>query len=57
MTDHGRAVARLVGLTERPLDRLIAQGRVTPASKPRWRPAQRIIAHGTVSDLIAEQRR
>ena len=59
VTDHGRAVARLVPLGRpRPLDRLIAEGLVTPgrtAKRPRTGPA--IKAQGTVSDLVAEQRR
>ena len=59
VTDHGRAVARLVPLDRpRPLDRLIAEGLVTPrqtAKKPRTR--RPIQARGTVSDLVAEQRR
>ena len=59
VTDHGRAVARLVPLGRpRPLDRLIAEGLVTPgrtSKRPRTGPA--IKAQGTVSDLVAEQRR
>jgi hypothetical protein len=42
---------------ERTIDRLIREGKVTPARKPR-RPAPRPIkTAGTVSDLVAEQRR
>ena len=58
VTDHGKAVARLVPL-ERPrrLDRLIAEGLVTPAQGPKpKRSGRRIKAKGTVSDLVAEQR-
>lgn len=59
VTDHGKAVARLVPLDRpRPLDRLIADGLVTPrqtAKQPRTRRS--ITARGTVSDLVAEQRR
>lgn len=58
VTDHGEAVARLVPL-ERPraLDRLIAEGLVTPARvRKRARPRP-ISTSGTVSDLVAEQRR
>jgi prevent-host-death family protein len=58
VTDHGKAVARLVPL-ERPraLDRLIAEGLVTPARvRKRARPRP-ISTSGTVSDLVAEQRR
>lgn len=59
VTDHGKAVARLVPLDRpRPLDRLIAEGLVTPphASK-RARSGSAIAAKGSVSDLVAEQRR
>ena len=59
VTDHGHAVARLVPLDQpRVLDRLIAEGRVTPAgTHMRRRTSQPIVADGTVSDLVAEQRR
>lgn len=59
VTDHGKAIARLVPLSRpRPLDRLIAEGLVTPprASK-RARFERAIAAKGPVSDLVAEQRR
>ena len=59
VTDHGHAVARLVPLDQpRTLDRLVADGLVTPAATPkRPRTAQPITGRGTVSDLVAEQRR
>ncbi|MEM9036726.1 MAG: type II toxin-antitoxin system prevent-host-death family antitoxin [Actinomycetota bacterium] len=59
VTDHGQAVARIVPLEQpRPLDRLIAAGLVTPATKrKRPRTATPIVADGTVSDLVADQRR
>ena len=58
ITDHGRAVARLIGFgRERALDRLIAEGVVTPGSARRWRPARRVTPHAPVSDLVGEQRR
>jgi len=59
VTDHGKAVARLVPLDHpRTLDRLIAEGLVTPAVvTKRARTARRIATKGTVSDLVAEQRR
>jgi prevent-host-death family protein len=58
VTDHGKAVARLVPLDRpRPLDRLIAEGLVTPAQAPkRSRIAGGITSKGTVSDLVAGQR-
>ena len=58
VTDHGKAVARLVPLDQpRALDRLVAEGLVTPAlAAKRSRTPLRITAKGTVSDLVAEQR-
>lgn len=57
VTDHGRPVARIVPvdqLTAR--ERLIADGKVVPARR-RKRPAPPpVVAAGTVSDLVAEQR-
>ncbi len=59
VTDHGKAVARLVPLDRpRPLDRLVAEGLVTAAQVPkRTRSRRGIPADGTVSDLVADQRR
>ena len=59
VTDHGKAVARLVPLDHpRPLDRLIAEGLATPArATKRPRTVRGIRANGTVSDLVADQRR
>lgn len=59
VTDHGKAVARLVPLDRpRPIDRLIADGLATPGRVPkRPRDSRGIAAAGTVSDLVAEQRR
>ena len=58
VTDRGRAIARVVPVgAERVLDRLIAEGVVTPARQPKRRTARPIRAKGTVSDLVAEQRR
>lgn len=57
VTDHGRAVARLVPIDRpRPLDRLIAEGLVTAARAPKRPRSGGIRARGTVSDLVAEQR-
>ena len=58
VTDHGKAVARLVPVDQpRPLDRLVAEGIVAPATVPkRKRTARRVVGKGTVSDLVAEQR-
>jgi prevent-host-death family protein len=58
VTDRGRAIARVVPVgTERVLDRLIAEGIVTPARQPKRRAAKPIKAKGSVSDLVGGQRR
>ncbi len=60
VTDHGRPVARLSRLdpqTDR-LAQMIASGVVRPPrSATTHRPNRRIKAKGSVSDLVAEQRR
>ena len=59
VTDHGRPVARLIAIdasTDHLAD-LIAAGLVRPATKPRGPLPARIKAAGTVSDLVADQRR
>ncbi len=60
VTEHGRPVARLTGL-EPSMDRLaalIASGAVqAPSGTIRRRPARRIKSSGSVSELVAEQRR
>lgn len=58
VTDHGHPVARIVPIgVPTALERLLAEGRVSPAAA-RKRPAPRPVkAAGTVSDLVAEQRR
>jgi prevent-host-death family protein len=58
ITDRGRAIARVVPVgSERVLDRLIAEGIVTPARRPKRRAGKPIKTKGTVSDLVADQRR
>lgn len=58
VTDHGKAIARITPIERaRPLDRLIAEGLVTPAQRPkRKRNGPRVKGTRTVSDLVAEQR-
>ena len=58
VTDHGKAVARLVPLNQpRAIDRLINDGVISPAQEAkRHRETPHISANGTVSDLVAEQR-
>ena len=58
VTARGRRIARLLPAgTERALDRLIAEGLVTPAQRPKRRARQPIKSQGAVSDLVADQRR
>jgi antitoxin (DNA-binding transcriptional repressor) of toxin-antitoxin stability system len=58
VTDHGVPVARIVPIgVPSALERLVADGRVTPAKQPKQPSGRRVKAAGTVSDLVAEQRR
>ena len=59
VTDRGLPVARLLPASgERAIDRLIRLGLVEPAPvKGGIEPPEPIRARGTVSDLVAEQRR
>lgn len=58
VTDRGRAIARVLPMSgERTIERLIREGKVSPATtRNRSRPTP-LKAKGTVSDLVAEQRR
>lgn len=59
VTDHGKAVARLVPLAQpRRIDQLIAEGRITPAKQPKRQllpPA--IKTQGSVVELFLEEGR
>ncbi|WP_163543638.1 type II toxin-antitoxin system Phd/YefM family antitoxin [Occultella kanbiaonis] len=58
VTDHGRAVARIVPVgAPSNLEKLIAEGKVTPARTARRPLLTPVESRGAVSDLIAEQRR
>lgn len=58
VTDRGVPVARIVPMDgQRKIDRLIAAGLVQPVAKPQGPPPRPVKAKGTVSDLVAEQRR
>lgn len=58
ITDRGRAVARIVGVEGvRTIDRLVAEGLVEPRPSRRRGTRRAVPASGTVSDLVAEQRR
>lgn len=57
ITDHGRPVARIVPVTTpTPLERLVAEGVVQPATQRRRSLPEPVRASGQVSGLIAEQR-
>jgi prevent-host-death family protein len=58
ITDHGRAVARIVPV-DRPtsFDRLVAEGLVRPPQRRKRGTPRPVAAKGPVSDLVAEQRR
>ena len=58
VTDRGRAIARVSPIgVERVLDRLIAEGVVTPATQTKRRAGDPIKTKGIVSDLVSDQRR
>jgi prevent-host-death family protein len=57
VTDRGRAIARVLPMSgERVLDTLTNAGVVTPPTAKRRRPRP-IATSGSVSDLVADQRR
>lgn len=58
VTDRGRAIARITPIGgERTIDRLVAAGLVTPATRPTRATPTPVKTKGSVSDLIVEQRR
>jgi len=58
VTRRGRPVARLSAIgAEDPLEDLVRRGLVTPPSRPRRARRAGVKVRGSVSDLIAEQRR
>jgi len=59
VTEHDRPVARIVAVNgERVIDRLVAEGLVTPSTtRKRSAPRRLVKPRGTVSDLVGEQRR
>ncbi len=59
VTDHGRPVARLTGLdatTDR-LQHLLRAGLIVAPREPRQNLPEPVEAQGSVSDLVADQRR
>jgi prevent-host-death family protein len=58
VTDHGRPVARIVPVgVPTKLEQLIADGKVTPASRRKRTRPEPVKATGAVSDLVEQQRR
>jgi prevent-host-death family protein len=58
VTDHGRPIARIVPVDQLTrLEQLRAEGRVQPASRRKRAAPDPVVAGGTVSDLVDEQRR
>ncbi len=60
VTERGKPIARLIGVSSLPpLERLIGEGVITPAKRPRRQDQMhhKVRAEGTVSELVAEQRR
>jgi antitoxin (DNA-binding transcriptional repressor) of toxin-antitoxin stability system len=58
VTRRGQAIARLSRVDgEDPLADLVARGLITAPTQPRRSPRSRAKATGSVSELIAEQRR
>lgn len=56
VTRRGRAVARLSGLGERPLDALVRRGLVQMPQGARSARSAQVKSTGSVSDLVSEQR-
>jgi prevent-host-death family protein len=58
VTRRGRPIARLSGVAaEDPLEQLVRRGLITPPTGPRRAKRARVKPRGSVSDLVAEQRR
>lgn len=58
IAEHGRVIAQIVPVDQPSvLERLIAEGLVRAAERPKRPAPEPVTAAGTVSDLVAEQRR
>lgn len=58
VTERGRPIARIVPVTEHStLERLRAEGRVSPARSRRRPLPPAVASDGSVSELVSEQRR
>lgn len=57
VTDHGTPIARIVPIeNDDVIERLIADGSITPAKNPKRPAPDPIRAKGTISDLVIEMR-
>ncbi len=58
ITDHGRPIARIVPIDQPSrLEQLVKEGRVTKAAHRKQPSTEPLPSSGSVSDLVAEQRR
>lgn len=58
VTDHGRPVAKILPAgDESTFERLVREGRITPAKRPKRLAENPIDLGAIVSDLVHEQRR
>jgi prevent-host-death family protein len=57
VTDHGKPIARIVPIEGQSVfERLVAEGKITPARSANRHVPEPVVTGATVSDLIAEQR-
>ena len=56
VTDHGRPIARIVPIGQSLFEKLVAEGKITPARSAKRHVPEPIATGTVVSDLIAEQR-
>lgn len=58
VTRRGKRIARLTAIVATdPLEDLVRRGLVTPPDQPRRAKDPQVEGHGSVSDLVGEQRR
>ncbi len=58
VTRRGQPIARLSAVAgEDPLEELVRRGLITPPTRARSARSARVNSRGSVSDLVAEQRR
>jgi prevent-host-death family protein len=58
VTDHGRPIARIVPVgVPTALERLVAEGRVQPATRHKRPSPEPVAVSGSISDLVGDQRR